>query len=273
MGYFVRHAIWSATRTTISNIKAAQTERCADILTVYRRYCSNSASPGQLILPDAFKVTPYCLHSHIFIIISANLQSIVVPFQGVAHLFVSLAKICAAEKRIWYCHWRKELFAFTFKFFAAQSFASVFISDDVFVEGLDSNGKCWNFRGILWFLIFPKMSKMSLASTRAGEAAPLPAIATPFERNSFSRFCVLDGKCIQLLDLAWQKSRSNLYQRFIQHNDPTNCTSNSRCKKIVVVVTYILFEIVDVCSFFSFLVDISNLELCTFLFFSFPFIL
>lgn len=34
------------------------TEKCVKILTAYRKHCAYSSSPGQLILPDSFKLFP-----------------------------------------------------------------------------------------------------------------------------------------------------------------------------------------------------------------------
>lgn len=41
------------------------TEQCVEILTAYRTNCASSTSPGQLILPEAFKLLPIYIHSSI----------------------------------------------------------------------------------------------------------------------------------------------------------------------------------------------------------------
>lgn len=48
--------------TSLKNIRDMVSQKCADILVSYKKNCANTASPGQLILPEAFKLFPvYCL--------------------------------------------------------------------------------------------------------------------------------------------------------------------------------------------------------------------
>lgn len=52
----------SATSNSLKQIRDSITDRCVGILAGYRKNCATSGSPGQLILPESFKLMPiYCL--------------------------------------------------------------------------------------------------------------------------------------------------------------------------------------------------------------------
>ena len=55
-------AIFDAHHKNRRDIHTKMTEECVDILTAYRTNCAASTSPGQLILPEAFKLLPVYVH-------------------------------------------------------------------------------------------------------------------------------------------------------------------------------------------------------------------
>ncbi|KAJ7918460.1 sec24-related protein [Mycena leptocephala] len=56
--YLARRAITQMKSEKMSNIREDLTENCSSILLAYRNKCSNTSSPDQLILPEAFKGLP-----------------------------------------------------------------------------------------------------------------------------------------------------------------------------------------------------------------------
>ncbi|OAD76143.1 hypothetical protein PHYBLDRAFT_123428 [Phycomyces blakesleeanus NRRL 1555(-)] len=50
--------ISQATKRSLNEINLDLDVQCVKILTAYRKYCAASSSPGQLVLPDSFKVLP-----------------------------------------------------------------------------------------------------------------------------------------------------------------------------------------------------------------------
>lgn len=58
MTYFTKSSIVLAQQKTLRDVRHMLTERCVKILLAYRRNCASSTSPGQLILPESFKLLP-----------------------------------------------------------------------------------------------------------------------------------------------------------------------------------------------------------------------
>ncbi|KAJ7031988.1 sec24-related protein [Mycena alexandri] len=56
--YLARRAISQINAEKLANIREDLTENCSSILLAYRNKCSNTSSPDQLILPEAFKGLP-----------------------------------------------------------------------------------------------------------------------------------------------------------------------------------------------------------------------
>ncbi|KAJ6478717.1 sec24-related protein [Mycena vitilis] len=56
--YIARRAIVQMSSEKMANIREDLTENCSSILLAYRNKCSNTSSPDQLILPEAFKGLP-----------------------------------------------------------------------------------------------------------------------------------------------------------------------------------------------------------------------
>jgi len=56
--YLARHAIKQMGSEKLANIREDLTENCSSILLAYRKKCSNTSSPDQLIIPEAFKALP-----------------------------------------------------------------------------------------------------------------------------------------------------------------------------------------------------------------------
>jgi protein transport protein SEC24 len=48
----------TTTESTMKVIREKMLDKCVKILTAYRRHCASSTSPGQLILPESFKLLP-----------------------------------------------------------------------------------------------------------------------------------------------------------------------------------------------------------------------
>ncbi|KAI9306085.1 Sec23/Sec24 trunk domain-containing protein [Cunninghamella echinulata] len=61
----LRKAIFDLQHKNRKEIHQKLTEQCVQILTAYRTNCASSTSPGQLILPEAFKLLPVYVHSAI----------------------------------------------------------------------------------------------------------------------------------------------------------------------------------------------------------------
>jgi protein transport protein SEC24 len=58
-------AIFDLQHKNRKDIHQKMTEQCVQILTAYRNNCAASTSPGQLILPEAFKLLPVYVHGAI----------------------------------------------------------------------------------------------------------------------------------------------------------------------------------------------------------------
>lgn len=61
----LRKAIFDLHHKNRKEIQKVLTDNCVDILTAYRVNCASSTSPGQLILPEAFKLLPVYVHGAI----------------------------------------------------------------------------------------------------------------------------------------------------------------------------------------------------------------
>ncbi|UZJ54787.1 hypothetical protein CBS101457_004107 [Exobasidium rhododendri] len=58
MTYLTKSSVTLAQTKTLQDVRHMLTERCVKILLAYRRNCASSTSPGQLILPESFKLLP-----------------------------------------------------------------------------------------------------------------------------------------------------------------------------------------------------------------------
>lgn len=56
--YLTKSAIALAQQKPLRDVRHQLTEKCVKILLAYRRNCASSTSPGQLILPESFKLLP-----------------------------------------------------------------------------------------------------------------------------------------------------------------------------------------------------------------------
>ncbi|CAO3589565.1 unnamed protein product [Absidia cylindrospora] len=61
----LRKAIFDLQHKNRKDIHQKMTEQCVQVLTAYRTNCASSTSPGQLILPEAFKLLPVYVHGAI----------------------------------------------------------------------------------------------------------------------------------------------------------------------------------------------------------------
>lgn len=61
----LRKAIFDLHHKNRKELHKTLTDTCVDILTAYRVNCASSTSPGQLILPEAFKLLPVYVHGAI----------------------------------------------------------------------------------------------------------------------------------------------------------------------------------------------------------------
>lgn len=61
----LRKAIFDLHHKNRKDIHKTLTDNCVDILTAYRVNCASTTSPGQLILPEAFKLLPVYVHGAI----------------------------------------------------------------------------------------------------------------------------------------------------------------------------------------------------------------
>ncbi|KAI8090117.1 Sec23/Sec24 trunk domain-containing protein [Gilbertella persicaria] len=61
----LRQAIFDMAHKNRKDIHTSMTDHCVDVLTAYRLNCAASTSPGQLILPEAFKLLPVYVHGAI----------------------------------------------------------------------------------------------------------------------------------------------------------------------------------------------------------------
>lgn len=62
IGVIFRKAIFDAHHKNRRDVHQKMTDQCVQILTAYRTNCAASTSPGQLILPEAFKLLPVYIH-------------------------------------------------------------------------------------------------------------------------------------------------------------------------------------------------------------------
>jgi protein transport protein SEC24 len=58
MTYLTKSSVTLAQQKSLRDVRHILTERCVKILLAYRRNCASSTSPGQLILPESFKLLP-----------------------------------------------------------------------------------------------------------------------------------------------------------------------------------------------------------------------
>ncbi|KAJ2909357.1 COPII coat Sec23p-Sfb3p heterodimer component, partial [Coemansia aciculifera] len=58
MNLIAKMAASDALTTSLKSIREKLTDRCVQILTAYRRNCASGSAPGQLILPEAYKLSP-----------------------------------------------------------------------------------------------------------------------------------------------------------------------------------------------------------------------
>ncbi|KAJ1961557.1 COPII coat Sec23p-Sfb3p heterodimer component [Dipsacomyces acuminosporus] len=58
MNLIAKMAVSEAMNVPLRQIRDKLTDRCVQILTAYRRNCASGSSPGQLILPEAYKLSP-----------------------------------------------------------------------------------------------------------------------------------------------------------------------------------------------------------------------
>ncbi|KAI8334099.1 hypothetical protein EDC96DRAFT_579343 [Choanephora cucurbitarum] len=65
IGILLRQAIFDLNHKNRKDLHKSMTDHCVDVLTAYRVNCAASTSPGQLILPEAFKLLPVYVHGAI----------------------------------------------------------------------------------------------------------------------------------------------------------------------------------------------------------------
>ncbi|RKP04414.1 protein transport protein Sec24c [Thamnocephalis sphaerospora] len=58
VNYLLKAAMVEALTHPLKNVRDQLTEKCVQVLASYRRNCATSTSPGQLILPESFKLFP-----------------------------------------------------------------------------------------------------------------------------------------------------------------------------------------------------------------------
>ncbi|KAK3818887.1 MAG: Sec23/Sec24 trunk domain-containing protein [Benniella sp.] len=58
INFLSKGAIAQALNKPLSEVREALTDKCVKILSAYRRNCASSTAPGQLILPESFKLFP-----------------------------------------------------------------------------------------------------------------------------------------------------------------------------------------------------------------------
>ncbi|ORZ38983.1 hypothetical protein BCR44DRAFT_124149 [Catenaria anguillulae PL171] len=67
VNYLAKSAASAALNTLLGTVRSQLTEKCVKVLASYRKNCAAATSPGQLILPETFKLFPLCtlaLHKH-----------------------------------------------------------------------------------------------------------------------------------------------------------------------------------------------------------------
>ncbi|KNC80263.1 hypothetical protein SARC_07373 [Sphaeroforma arctica JP610] len=63
LNFFARKAALDMRKKTIKAIRDSVIEKASEVLSVYRKHCASTSSPGQLILPEALKLLPVYLAS------------------------------------------------------------------------------------------------------------------------------------------------------------------------------------------------------------------
>ncbi|ORX44709.1 hypothetical protein BCR36DRAFT_301198 [Piromyces finnis] len=58
LNYLVKSAVAEMFNQSVKNVRENLTDECVKILTSYRKHCATSTAPGQLILPESFKLLP-----------------------------------------------------------------------------------------------------------------------------------------------------------------------------------------------------------------------
>lgn len=58
VAYYMKEAITLAHNKPLKDVRHYLTDKCVKVLLAYRRNCASSTSPGQLILPESFKLFP-----------------------------------------------------------------------------------------------------------------------------------------------------------------------------------------------------------------------
>ena len=58
VSFFAKEAVMLAHGKALKDVRGYLTGKCVRILLAYRRHCASSTSPGQLILPESFKLLP-----------------------------------------------------------------------------------------------------------------------------------------------------------------------------------------------------------------------
>lgn len=58
LNYIAKSAVSAALNLPLASVRDQLTEKCVKILASYRKNCASSTSPGQLILPESFKLFP-----------------------------------------------------------------------------------------------------------------------------------------------------------------------------------------------------------------------
>jgi len=58
LNYLVKQAVAEMFNQSLKNVREHLTDECVKILTSYRKHCATSTAPGQLILPESFKLLP-----------------------------------------------------------------------------------------------------------------------------------------------------------------------------------------------------------------------
>ncbi|GAA99536.1 hypothetical protein E5Q_06237 [Mixia osmundae IAM 14324] len=58
LAYVAKECVFNAATKALRDIREQLTDTCVKILLAYRKHCASSTSPGQLILPESFKLLP-----------------------------------------------------------------------------------------------------------------------------------------------------------------------------------------------------------------------
>lgn len=98
VNFLSKQSASQALSVPIKDIKAALQKRVTRTLATYRKTCASSVAPGQLILPDPFKLLPLFLLS---MMKSKPFQSNISPDERLVY-FHALRTMSVEESRIWY---------------------------------------------------------------------------------------------------------------------------------------------------------------------------